>query len=75
MPGFLTRTPMCLDDPGKAVHARATDIGRRDPRRLQVDRRDRVTVPDGSPFKAENVRATVAGDARSAQTTTLGSTG
>lgn len=56
--GFLTRTPMTLDDPGKVVYELATDIKLLDPHRLQITLRDGVTFHDGKPFKAEDVKAT-----------------
>ncbi|KQT52501.1 MULTISPECIES: ABC transporter substrate-binding protein [unclassified Aureimonas] len=56
--GFLTRTPMKLDDPGAVVYELATDIQLLDPNRLQIKLRDDIVFHDGKPFKAEDVKAT-----------------
>lgn len=56
--GFLTRTPMKLDDPGAVVYELATDIKLLDPHRLQIKLREGIVFHDGKPFKAEDVKAT-----------------
>jgi peptide/nickel transport system substrate-binding protein len=56
--GFLTRTPMKLDNPGEVVYELATDIKLLDPNRLQITLRQGVVFHDGKPFKAEDVKAT-----------------
>jgi peptide/nickel transport system substrate-binding protein len=56
--GFLTRTPMKLDNPGEVVYELATDIKLLDPSRLQIKLREGVVFHDGKPFKAEDVKAT-----------------
>ena len=56
--GFLTRTPMKLDNPGEVVYELATDIKLLDPNRLQIKLREGVVFHDGKPFKAEDVKAT-----------------
>ncbi len=56
--GFLTRTPMKLDNPGEVIYELATDIKLLDPNRLQIKLRQGVTFHDGKPFKAEDVKAT-----------------
>ena len=63
--GFLTRTPMRLDDPGQVVYELATEIALLDPHRLKITLRDDVTFHDGKPFKAEDVKATFEYGARS----------
>ncbi len=56
--GFLTRTPMTLEDPGAVVYELATDIQLLDPHKLQIKLREGITFHDGKPFKAEDVKAT-----------------
>lgn len=56
--GFLTRTPMTLEDPGAVVYELATSIELLDPHRLQIKLRDDVQFHDGKPFLAEDVKAT-----------------
>jgi hypothetical protein len=56
--GFLTRTPMPLDDPCTVVDELATDIQLLDPHRLQIKLRKGVHVHDGKPFGPEDVKAT-----------------
>ncbi|GLK67641.1 ABC transporter substrate-binding protein [Hansschlegelia plantiphila] len=56
--GFLTRTPMKLEDPGAVVYELATDIKLLDPHRLQIKLRNDIVFHDGKPFKAEDVKAT-----------------
>ena len=56
--GFLTRTPMTLEDPGKVVYELATDIKLLDPHRLQIKLRKGVQFHDGKPFGPEDVKAT-----------------
>lgn len=56
--GFLTRTPMRLEDPGTVIYELATDIKLLDPHRLQIKLRSGVVFHDGKPFKAEDVKAT-----------------
>jgi len=56
--GFLTRTPMKLDNPGEVVYELATDIKLLDPNRLQIKLRQGIVFHDGKPFKAEDVKAT-----------------
>ncbi|MBD8554293.1 ABC transporter substrate-binding protein [Rhizobium sp. CFBP 8762] len=56
--GFLTRSPMKLDNPGEVVYELATDIKLLDPHRLQIKLREGILFHDGKPFKAEDVKAT-----------------
>lgn len=56
--GFLTRTPMTLNDPGAVVYELATDIQLLDPHKLQIKLREGIVFHDGKPFKAEDVKAT-----------------
>jgi peptide/nickel transport system substrate-binding protein len=56
--GFLTRSPMKLDNPGEVVYELATDIKLLDPNRLQIKLREGIAFHDGKPFKAEDVKAT-----------------
>ncbi|MVA56509.1 ABC transporter substrate-binding protein [Agrobacterium vitis] len=56
--GFLTRSPMKLDNPGEVVYELATDIKLLDAHRLQIKLRQGITFHDGKPFKAEDVKAT-----------------
>jgi peptide/nickel transport system substrate-binding protein len=56
--GFLTRTPMKLDDPGKTNYELATSITLLDPHKLEIKLRNDVFFHDGKPFKAEDVKAT-----------------
>ncbi|BCH56675.1 ABC transporter substrate-binding protein [Agrobacterium vitis] len=57
--GFLTRSPMKLDNPGEVVYELATDIKLLDAHRLQIKLRQGITFHDGKPFKAEDVKATL----------------
>lgn len=56
--GFLTRTPMKLENPGEVVYELATDIKLLDPNRLQIKLREGIVFHDGKAFKAEDVKAT-----------------
>jgi len=56
--GYLTRTPMRLDDPEKTNYELATSMKLLDPHRLEIKLRAGVTFHDGKPFKAEDVKAT-----------------
>ena len=56
--GFLTRTPMQLNDPGKTNYELATSIKLLDEHRLEIKLRNDVKFHDGKPFKAEDVKAT-----------------
>jgi peptide/nickel transport system substrate-binding protein len=56
--GFLTRTPMRLDNPDQVVYELATELKLLDPNRLQIKLRQGVVFHDGKPFKAEDVKAT-----------------
>ncbi|MCD0416088.1 ABC transporter substrate-binding protein [Rubrivivax sp. JA1024] len=56
--GFLTRTPMKLEDPSAVVYELATDLKLLDPHRLQIKLREGIKFHDGKPFKAEDVKAT-----------------
>ncbi|EWY38566.1 diguanylate cyclase [Skermanella stibiiresistens SB22] len=56
--GFLTRTPMRLDDPSEVVYELATKIELLTSTRLQISLRDGIKFHDGKPFKAEDVKAT-----------------
>ena len=56
--GFLTRTPMKLDNPGEVIYELATDIKLLDPSRLQIKLREGIVFHDGKPFKSEDVKAT-----------------
>lgn len=56
--GFLTRTPMRLDNPDQVVYELATEMKLLDVNRLQIKLRKGVVFHDGKPFKAEDVKAT-----------------
>lgn len=56
--GYLTRTPMKLENPGEVIYELATDIKLLDPSRLQIKLRQGIVFHDGKPFKAEDVKAT-----------------
>ncbi|NTG18140.1 ABC transporter substrate-binding protein [Agrobacterium rhizogenes] len=56
--GFLTRTPMKLEDPGATNYELATEIKLLDPHKLQIKLRQGIIFHDGKPFKAEDVKAT-----------------
>ncbi|VFU08730.1 Peptide/nickel transport system substrate-binding protein [Methylocella tundrae] len=56
--GFLTRTPMRLDNPQQTTDDLATGITLLDPSRLEIKLRKGVVFHDGKPFKAEDVKAT-----------------
>jgi peptide/nickel transport system substrate-binding protein len=56
--GFLTRSPMKLENPGEVVYELATDIKLLDPNRLQIKLRQGIVFHDGKPFKSEDVKAT-----------------
>lgn len=56
--GFLTRTPMRLDNPEETVYELATSIKLLDANTLEIKLRDDVKFHDGKPFKAEDVKAT-----------------
>ncbi|MCQ1767817.1 ABC transporter substrate-binding protein [Neorhizobium galegae] len=57
--GFLTRSPMTLENPGEVVYELATEIKLLDPHRLQIKLREGIVFHDGKPFKAEDVKATI----------------
>lgn len=56
--GFLTRTPMRIDNPDEVIYELATSIKLLDPNTLEIKLRDDVKFHDGKPFKAEDVKAT-----------------
>lgn len=56
--GFLTRTPMRLDNPGAVNYELATSITLLDPHRLEIKLRQDIVFHDGKPLKAEDVKAT-----------------
>ncbi len=56
--GFLTRTPMRVDNPDEVVYELATGLTLLDPNRLEIKLREGVKFHDGKDFKAEDVKAT-----------------
>ena len=56
--GFLARTPMRLDAPDKTNYELATSLKLLDEHRLEIKLRKDIKFHDGTPFKAEDVKAT-----------------
>jgi peptide/nickel transport system substrate-binding protein len=56
--GFLSRTPMTVENPDEVIYELATSITLLDPNRLEIKLREGVKFHDGKDFKAEDVKAT-----------------
>ncbi|MCR5859391.1 ABC transporter substrate-binding protein [Mesorhizobium sp. J428] len=56
--GYLTRTPMRVENPDEVIYELATSLKLIDPNTLEIKLREGIKFHDGKPFKAEDVKAT-----------------
>ena len=56
--GFLTRTPMRVENPDEVIYELATAITLVDPTTLEIKLREGVKFHDGKPFTSRDVKAT-----------------